>query len=133
MLQTRLWMGTILVLVTAAMLVLDQWLAPWFPFLFVFVMGLSLAACKELVDLLGSARKAQGLLLYIGVALLGTSNWWAHVPHEFDGTRDAWHLILGVFVVLVLAAFLWEIATFQIPDDQAGMEGGAIERMARTI
>src|SRR4051794_34339175 len=51
MLQTRLWMGTVLVLVTAGMLVFDQRLAPWFPFLLVFVLGLSLAACHELVSL----------------------------------------------------------------------------------
>jgi phosphatidate cytidylyltransferase len=128
MLLTRLWMGTILVLVTAGMLILDQRLAPWYPFLLVFVVGLSLAACNELIGLLGSARKVQNPILYGGVLLLATGNWWAR-QNGLDA--NPWHVILGTFVALILGVFLFEMATF----DHLGAEGsesGSIERMART-
>ena len=41
MLTTRLWMGAILIVLTIGMIVADQHLPPWFPFLFVFLLGLS--------------------------------------------------------------------------------------------
>ena len=130
MLHTRLWMGTILVILTAGMLVLDQRLAPWYPFLFVFVLALSLAACQELVGLLGE-RRPQVALVFIGVLLLGTGNWWAHVPSQQGWNLDAWHVLLGTYVGLILLVFLWEMATYQPPGD--GASAGSIERMARTL
>jgi phosphatidate cytidylyltransferase len=133
MLQTRLWVGTLLVLLTTGMLILDQWLAPWFPFLFVFVLVISLAACQELVALLGSARGTQGTLVYIGVVLLGGGNWWVQVPRQYGWSSDPWSLILGIFVALILAVFMWEMATFHLPDQGPNPEGGSIERMARTL
>src|SRR5437773_5148724 len=110
MLQTRLWMGTLLIILTAGMLILDQRLTPWFPFLFVFVVGLSLAACKELIGLLGHARRVQEPLLYGGVILLGSANWWAHIPRQYGLNADPWQVLLGTFVALVLAVLLWEMA-----------------------
>ena len=32
MLRTRLWMGAVLVALVVGVLVVDQWLPPWFPF-----------------------------------------------------------------------------------------------------
>ncbi|HWY86774.1 MAG TPA: phosphatidate cytidylyltransferase, partial [Gemmataceae bacterium] len=120
-------------LLTTGMLILDQWLAPWFPFLFVFVLGVSLTACQELVALLGSARGTQGTLVYIGVALLVGGNWWVHMPRQYGWSSDPWGLILGIFVALILAVFTWEMATFRLPDQGPNPEGGSIERMARTL
>ena len=59
MLKTRLWMGAVLIALTIGMLVGDQHLAPWFPFLFMFQLVLSMAACHELVNLLGRQRAPQ--------------------------------------------------------------------------
>ena len=42
MLRTRLWMGTLLVGLTLGVLLVDNGLAPWFPFLFVLVLVLTL-------------------------------------------------------------------------------------------
>ena len=42
MLRTRLWMGAILILLTIGVLLVDAHLAPWYPFLFLLVLGLSL-------------------------------------------------------------------------------------------
>src|SRR2546421_219396 len=133
MLQTRLWMGSLLVLLTAGMLVVDQWLTPWFPFLFVFILGLALAACKELIGLLGSARRLHEPLLYVGAALLATASWWIYLPREYGWSANPLALLLGSFVALVLAVFLWEMATFAPPGAEPSGEGGSMERMARTI
>ena len=133
MLQTRLWVGTALVLLTIGMLVCDQLLAPWYPFLFVFVLGLSLAASKELVDLLGPARRPQAPLLYAGVALLATSNWWAHVPRHYGWPQGPWELILAAFAALTLMVFLWEMGSFRPTDEASASQDGPIERMARTL
>src|SRR5271165_830488 len=131
MLQTRLWMGTILVLLTLGMLVFDQSLAPWYPFLFIFVLGLSILASKELVELLGKSRTLQTPLLYGGVILLVAGNWVVH--WQLTNPLRPWEMLLGTYVALFLVVFLWEMATF--PTDGHGKiaEGGSIERMARTL
>jgi phosphatidate cytidylyltransferase len=133
MLQTRLWMGTILVLITAGMLVFDQRLAPWYPFLLVFVLGLSLAAVAELIRLLGGAQKVQAPLLAIGVAVLVTTNWWRHPLSAFGLAANPTSLLLGAFVALTLIAFLWEMATFRTVLDTPIQANGSVERMSRTI
>jgi len=132
MLQTRLWVGTVLVLLTIGMLVADQLLAPWYPFLLAFILGLSLAASKELIDLLGPTRRPQVPLLYAGVTLLATSNWWAHIPRH-GWSPGAWELILAAFGALTLLVFLWEMACFRPADDGSTSQDAPIERMARTL
>src|SRR5947209_8271161 len=44
MLRTRLIVGAVLAALVVGMLVIDRHLAPWYPFLFVFVLGLALAS-----------------------------------------------------------------------------------------
>src|SRR5262249_62353213 len=53
MLRTRLWMGAILIALASGVLLIDQFLQPWYPFLFIFILALALAACFELLQLLG--------------------------------------------------------------------------------
>src|ERR1700730_2138716 len=52
MLRTRLWMGAILILLTAGVLVADGHLAPWYPFLLILVVALASVACFETRGLL---------------------------------------------------------------------------------
>jgi phosphatidate cytidylyltransferase len=125
MLRTRLWMGAMLVALIVAMLVVDQ--APWFPFLFVLLMVLSLAGCAELLGLLPPARKPPAWLCFTAVATLAAANWLGHVPlpdSPFD--PDPWFWVLSVFAGVVLAAFLVEMATFREP-------GESVARIALTI
>jgi phosphatidate cytidylyltransferase len=125
--------GTVLVLLTIGMLVGDQLLAPWYPFLFVFVLGLALAASKELVDLLGSTRRLQVPVLYAGVMLLATSSWWAQLPRHYGWPQSPWELILAAFAALTVMAFLWEMVSFRPTDDVSISLDGPIERMSRTL
>ncbi len=119
-------MGTVLVLVTLAVLLVDGHLEPWHPFLFVLVVGLSLAACRELLGLLGPQRPAHGGLCYAGLALLGAANWIGHLSCPGSSSLEAWTWVLGTFTALVLAAFLVEMAIFRAP-------GQSLERVARTV
>jgi phosphatidate cytidylyltransferase len=123
MLRTRLWMGTVLVVLAAGMLLIDQRLAPWFPFLFVMLLGLSVAACHELVHLIEPARRPQTWFCYAAVAAMITANWPAHV---LDVRGDPWLWLAGTFVGVILAAFLVEMAAFREP-------GGVLGRMALVV
>jgi phosphatidate cytidylyltransferase len=125
MLRTRLWMGALLVALIVAMLVLDQ--APWYPFLFLLLLVLSLAGCAELLGLLGTARKLPSWLCYTAVAALTAANWLAHLPVP-AGTLDPspWFWVGNVFTGVVLAAFLVEMATFREPGD-------SVNRIALTV
>ncbi len=115
MLRTRLWMGAILIALVMGMLVVDRWLGPWYPFLFLFVLLLALAACRELLLLLGRAGPP-GWLAYPGVAAVVIANWPAHLGEAaWQLSPDAWHWVLGALTAIVAAAFLVEMATFHEP------------------
>jgi len=121
MLTTRLWMGSLLAALTAGMLVLDNHLAPAFPFLWLFQMFLSLIGCVELILLLGPGRRPQIMTSLAGVLIMVSSNWATHALLD-----SPWSGVLGCFVGLVLAVFIWEMALFQ-------EEGRCVERMGLTL
>lgn len=122
MLQTRLWMGSILVALTLGMLIGDQHFAPWFPFMFVFQAALSLLACHEMVNLLGEARVPQKVICYFGVGILVLANWLQNCP---SCQPHFWPILIGILAGIVLLLFLYEMATFTAP-------GRSVERMAVT-
>lgn len=121
MLRTRLWMGAILIALAAGALVVDQRLAPWYPFLFLLVLGLAIIACFELLRLLGEGRRLPAWLCYAAVAGLIVGNWAANIVPKLlpAGTvnADPWHWIINLFAVVILAAFLVEMATFHEPGE----------------
>lgn len=122
MLATRLWMGSLLVALAVGMLVFDQRLAPWFPFLFVFQLGLTLIGAVEMILLLGPGRAPQRGIALAGVFLLGLTNW---VPHWL-GYVEVWSLVSAVFAGLMILVMLFEMAMFLEP-------ARSLERMALTI
>src|SRR5438552_1766851 len=113
MLRTRLWMGAVLIVLVAGMLVVDRHLGPWYPFLFAFVLGLALAACFELLHLLPTAQRPYPWLTYALVVGLLVTNWAVHLA----GTPnpDPWRWLWSGFGLAVLLVFLAEMATFQEP------------------
>lgn len=122
MLSTRLLVGSILIVLTVGMLVADQYL-PWYPFLFVFVIGLSLAACRELIALLGPNRAPQIPVCYLGVLVLGLANWAVHL---LNPQANVWPIMVAILTGLALTVFLYEMARFE-------GSGRCIERMALTL
>lgn len=130
MLRMRLGMGALLIAVTVGILVLDQRLKPWYPFLLVLVLGLTLRACSELLGLLGPPARPAAWLCYLAVAALVLTNWLpallAALAPASSRSSDPWRWIGGVFAAVVLAAFLVEMASFQAP-------GESVTRLARTV
>jgi phosphatidate cytidylyltransferase len=124
MLRTRLWMGAILVALALGVLVIDHWLYPWYPFLFLTIEGLAVLANTELLGLLPPARRPAAWLCYGGVALLLAVNWLPHLLPSW--ALDPWHCLLGTFVALVLSAFVREMAVFREP-------GEAVTRIALVL
>lgn len=121
MLTTRLWMGAILVALAVGMLIFDQRLAPYYPFLFVFQLTLSLAACVEIISLLGPNRRPQVVICLAGVTVMVVANWAA----QGDTISQTWFGLLGCLTALHLAILLWEMSWFVGPDR-------CTERMALT-
>jgi len=126
MLLTRLWVGTALILLAGGGLVVDQWFAPYYPFLFVLVLGLALAAGAEVIHLLSAAQRPSSWLCYAGLAVVITANWPAHVPATARLGPDPWPWVAGAFAAFVLAVFLVEMATFQAP-------GSSVPRIALAV
>jgi phosphatidate cytidylyltransferase len=122
MLKTRLWMGAVLVALTIGMLVGDEHLAPWFPFLFLFQLVLTLAACHELVKLLGPQRAPQKSVCYVGVVVFVLANWVVNYPFLHV---SSWTLLIGILAGFLLIVFLYEMSAFTEP-------GRSVERMAIT-
>ncbi|HEV3079818.1 MAG TPA: phosphatidate cytidylyltransferase [Gemmataceae bacterium] len=132
MLRTRLWMGAALIALTVGVLAVDYRFAPWYPFLFALVLGLSIMACRELLNLLAASAKAVRALCYAAVVAMAVANWWPHMASVILGKgvsaweQYPWQWIVSAFVVVVLAAFLVEMATFQAP-------GESVKRIALAI
>jgi phosphatidate cytidylyltransferase len=122
MLTTRLWMGAVLIALVIGMLVGDQHLAPWFPFLFVFQLALTALACHELTALLGTERSPQKLVCFAGVVGFVLANW---LLHYADSHMRFWAWLIGIQAGFLLLAFLYEMAAFTGP-------GRSVERIALT-
>jgi phosphatidate cytidylyltransferase len=123
MLRTRLWMGAVLIALTVGMLVVDVYLAPWYPFLFLFVVGLGLVGCRELSGLLAPERRPHVALCYLGIVALSLGNWAVHL---FMPGASVWGVLAGILTGFLLIVFLYEMARFAEP-------GRSVERMAITL
>lgn len=117
-------MGAVLIVMAVGVLVIDQRMGPWYPFLFLFVSSLALTAGWELLHLMEAGLKSQGdalaearprAWLSLGSLLsLVVMNW---VPHVLgvNPPWNAWLWLAVAFAVVVLMIFLVEMITFQRP------------------
>jgi phosphatidate cytidylyltransferase len=126
MLRTRLWMGAILIVLVIGVLVVDWLLDPWYPFLLLTMLAVVVACCLELIGLLGPARRLPAWFCCAAVGALLVANWPAFILAAPWHKTDPWHWVLGTFVVVILSAFVVEMATFREP-------GESVTRVAVTI
>jgi phosphatidate cytidylyltransferase len=119
-------MGAILIALTIGVLVVDQWMAPWYPFLFLLLMTLAMLACFELRGLLDAASRPPNWLCFASVLGMIAINWVRPTAEELGRSPDPWPWIAGLLAGILLASFLWEMAVFQNP-------GGSVRRTAITI
>jgi phosphatidate cytidylyltransferase len=123
MLHTRLGMGAVLIGLVVGVLVVDQWLAPWYPFLLVLVLGLGLASTYELLHLIGLHHEIKCWPCYFHVAGLLLANW---LPHVTGLGKDHWFWTGVFFAGIIVVWFLQEMADFR----EAGQ---AVRRMASMV
>ena len=121
MLRTRLVVGTVLVALAVALFFAD-W-GPHYPLLLLLLVGVALAACVELLRLLGPLRPA-GWLCCLGVVALLAANWAPSILGDSEG--QPWRLVALVLAAVVFAGFLVEMARFREP-------GQSVVRLAVTV
>ena len=119
-------MGAVLIALTVGVLIVDQWLAPWYPFLFVLVMALAGLACFELRGLLDPVSRPPSWLCFASVLGLVTLNWVRPVAEWYGRNPDPWPSMAGLLAAALMAAFVWEMSVFQ-------NLGGAVYRIATAL
>lgn len=124
MLRTRLLMGSLLIALSAGVLVVDRFLAPWYPFLVLVVLALGLVACYEMHALMGPSRRPSLLLTSTGIMAVVLANWLPQVLTA--GDSQPWYWIGSVLAGFVLAVFLVEMARYREP-------GASVNRMALAV
>lgn len=118
--RTRIIVGWTLALAATAILVVDGWLAPWFPCLFACLMIVGVVATRELVRLFPAAMRPREWVAIGGTCLiLGSSFAGAALA---DGSRLRMEYL---FVAMFLIAFLVEMFLFTEPNH-------AVPRLALT-
>ncbi len=145
MLATRLATGSTLVVVLLAVLILDEWLAPWFPLWLaasLFVLGL---CAIELTGLLSAtSARPSGNTVFGGTMALVLANWAPHlvrelsldpsrpIPPTYDPSASvdvmAWPL--WTFVAVLMAAFLSQSLQFRRPGQTMATIAGTILAVA---
>jgi phosphatidate cytidylyltransferase len=132
MLQTRLLVGTLLAILGVGLLVFDAYLEPWYPFLLIVVVGLGMLGTHELLALLDPSWRPLAMICYPAVCCVLAVNWidplrpYLGPAGLWLGGRDAWSLILWVFVAVVIVAFLVEMYRYRKP-------GVSVVRIALTV
>ena len=110
MLKTRLWMGSLLILLVIGVLRFDP--EPYYPCLLLLVILLAFAGSMELHQLIGDAHGLPLGLSGGSVLIVLLANWPAHLwPGWFGG--DPWQVVVVVFTAVVLLGFLVEMAAFR--------------------
>jgi phosphatidate cytidylyltransferase len=116
--------GTLLVLVAVAMLWADQWCSPFYPFLLVFSLALTLLAAWEMHTLMEGQQRPPLWLCLLAVGAVVAAGWPAH--QGWFGAPKPWQWVQTAFVGVVFVAFLWEMAWFRQPD-------GAVQRIGALV
>jgi phosphatidate cytidylyltransferase len=145
MLGTRLITGFTMAGLLFAVLVLDEWLAPWFPLWLLVALVATGSAALELVGLLNeTSARPSGNTVFGGVIALVLANWAPHVlarlhhlPHLSDRLAYdpltpvhalAWPLL--TFVAVVMMTFIAQSAQFETPGATMATISGTVLAVA---
>jgi phosphatidate cytidylyltransferase len=122
MLRTRLWVGTILILLTIGVLAGDRYWPSISPFLFALVISIAVGACHELLMLVDEQSRPRSWVCYPALLLLLTVNW----VRVLWPSEDVWMWLASTVAIILLLAFAVEMVSFQVP-------GQAVMRIAQTL
>jgi phosphatidate cytidylyltransferase len=140
MLGTRIIAGISMIAITVAILVIDQRLAPWFPFWLLLAITATGLASRELIDLLGDTEIDPSANAVVGgTMVVVASNWIPHLGgHLLHDERysqlaialgDPLSVLAWVFVVyigVVMSCFALEGLQFERPGRSVSTIAGSI-------
>ncbi|MBM3981458.1 MAG: hypothetical protein FJ304_14460 [Planctomycetes bacterium] len=132
MIRTRLWVGSLLALGAAGVLVGDTLLAragfAYFPCLFALLLLAGALGSRELVRLFPAQTRPSEALVVCGVLLALATNWYPAIRVQFNpAPASPWALLVVVLVGVLLGAFLLEMRRY------SGEPGVAVPRLALTV
>jgi phosphatidate cytidylyltransferase len=120
-LRARVVMGVLMAGTAFAVLLVDLFLAPYYPCLLVSVAGLLMLSADELHRLAADLPRPPRVLCLLGVAVVVASAWPANLG--WYPAERSWRDIASAFTAVVLIGFLWEMLRYRGPD-------GAVPRLA---
>jgi phosphatidate cytidylyltransferase len=144
MLATRLVLGLLMVAGLVFALLIDEWLAPWYPFWFLVSAFAVLSAGSELVSLLGATSAQPSANSVIGgVGAILAANWLPHLTVErpvrenisalvYDPARPldllAWPFL--TFVAVLMVCFVVQSLQFEKPGRTMAKVSGTVLAVA---
>ncbi len=130
MIRTRLWVGSLLALAAAGLLIGDGYLAPWFPCLFTCLLLVGSLAARELTRLFPSAVRPSEVFVIAAVTVTLVANWFGVIRTELwpmlPAFASPWLPVFFSFVFALLLAFLLEMANYREP-------GTALSRLTLAV
>jgi phosphatidate cytidylyltransferase len=134
--RTRIFVGTIMAVLAACMLIADLYLAPVYPFLLLVILLLALGACSELHRLLRFLpNRAPFWLCAGGVFVVLLANWPVHILDYLLGGSgqakqqyglDPWQFVTFAFAAVAMTAFVAEMPKYRD-------SSGAVPRIALAL
>jgi phosphatidate cytidylyltransferase len=125
MIRTRILVGTSLAAAVAGILIVDRWIAPWYPCLFVCLMLVGFIATRELIHLFPAEYRPREWLVVFGAMLILASNFALPFGSRLNEHIDIWGCVILIFVVMFAIAFFVEMSNYREP-------GFAVPRIAYT-
>jgi phosphatidate cytidylyltransferase len=116
--RNRLFLGAAMVAAVLAVLLVDPWLAPWYPCLLLSLVPLAMLCGAELHSLSQGLPRPPRWAMALTPGIVLASAWFGPLL----GQVDPWRGTVSTFVAVVLLAFVVEMACYR-------GEGGALVRL----
>jgi phosphatidate cytidylyltransferase len=113
MLAKRLATGAIMAAIFVAVIIADEWLAPWYPFWLVLTTLAMGVTAQEVVGLLDrTSAKPSGNTVFGGVLALVAANWAPHVTAALTWGSPTYAAPYAPHAVDPAQVFAWPLWTF---------------------
>jgi phosphatidate cytidylyltransferase len=129
MIRTRILVGSLLALAAVCVLVVDGYLKPWFPCLFLCLTALGVLAGRELVRLFPPSYRPSQPFVVTAVLICLASSWYPVVRSQLGFAPAAmgpWAFLVFTLAAVLVAAFLLEMYRYREP-------GSAVPRLGATL
>src|SRR5262245_39614120 len=127
MIGTRVLVGSLLGLSAVGVLIIDGYLAPWYPCILVCLMAAGVMASRELVNLFPESYRPSRILVTATFLISLVSNRYPATPRKLGCAPSTfWAFVAVVYMATVVASFLLEMYRQRTP-------GTAVSRLGATV